>query len=147
MPLWRPLCVLTRKTWSKMAVGLSIWPRMTIISLSMYSLNSRRLHVICISSSVRILKRERHTHTWRQVSRPRLDILVRLSGLTADCTFVQLHFDLTKVQKWTHGALVQYEITSCPNLKHDEELGRAFDVGELYPRKPYKHQTKGCCAQ
>lgn len=49
---------LTKYTWSKISVGLSIWPRMTIISLSMNSLNSRRLHTICISSSARICEEQ-----------------------------------------------------------------------------------------
>lgn len=51
----------TRKTCSKISVGLSIWPRMTIISLSMNSLNSRRLQVMFISSSVRICASQRNT--------------------------------------------------------------------------------------
>lgn len=52
---------LTKKTWSNICVGLSICPRITIISLSMNSLNSRRLHTICISSSVRIWVGRRNT--------------------------------------------------------------------------------------
>ncbi len=58
----------TKKTWSKISVGLSIWPRMTIISLSMNSLNSRRLQVMCISSSVRIYgthsAKDHTSHRW-----------------------------------------------------------------------------------
>lgn len=55
----------TKKTCSKISVALSIWPRMTIISLSINSLNSRRLHVMCISSSVRIYV----THPARETHR------------------------------------------------------------------------------
>lgn len=46
--------ILTKYTWSKISVGLSIWPRIRSISLSINSLYSLRLQLICCSSSLRI---------------------------------------------------------------------------------------------
>lgn len=49
---------LTRYKWSKIREGLSIWPRISSISLSMNSLNSFKLQFMCFSSSFRICRAE-----------------------------------------------------------------------------------------
>lgn len=53
-----PLQQLTRYKWSKIRDGLSIWPRISSISLSINSLNSFKLQFMCFSSSFRICRAE-----------------------------------------------------------------------------------------
>lgn len=74
---------LTRKTCSKISVGLSIWPRMTIISLSMNSLNSRRLQVMFISSSVRICTSQgnRNVTKWSKLKPPGWQVVYSYTSL------------------------------------------------------------------
>lgn len=64
--------MFTKYTWSKMRVALSICPKIKSISLSINSLYSLRLQLICCSSSLRICKQKQisfsflwHTHPQR----------------------------------------------------------------------------------
>lgn len=54
--------MFTKYTWSKMSVALSICPRIKSISLSINSLYSLRLQLICCSSSFRICKQNKHLY-------------------------------------------------------------------------------------
>lgn len=87
--------IFTRKTCSKISVGLSIWPKMTIISLSMNSLNSRRLQVMFISSSVRICEqRNRKVSKWGKTKTPKVPHWKHLYLFAGDVLQVFLHHDL-----------------------------------------------------